>query len=156
MMHQKESAARTHLIKMERLFKAGDASGDGFLDIDEFMTLMQNGEVKTWLSSMGLDAGDGEVLFEFMDVDRDSKVSLAELVDGVSKLKGAARSLDLQMCLKRQEDMFQVLREIHPDIDQRWKELTRVPSFSSSTRSSAGGISMRNRAASGLAMARVA
>ncbi|CAK0833353.1 unnamed protein product, partial [Prorocentrum cordatum] len=35
---------------------AGDASGDGFLDIDEFMTLMQNGEVKTWLSSMGLDA----------------------------------------------------------------------------------------------------
>jgi len=151
MMHQKESAARTHMVKMERLFKAGDASGDGYLDIEEFMILMQNVEVKTWLSSMGLDAGDGELMFEFMDADNDSKVSLAELAEGVSKLKGAARSLDLQMCLKRQDDLFQALRVIHPEIDQRRKDLTRGPSFTSSTRSSAGRISVviPNRVASG-------
>jgi len=131
MMHQKESAARVHMTKMRRLFEAGDASGDGQLDKNEFLKLMNNVEVKTWLSSMGLDAGDGDALFEFMDKDKDRNVSAAELVEGVSKLKGAARSLDLMMCLERQEQLYRALRDVHPEIDHALKEQSRGPAFTS-------------------------
>ncbi|CAK0839410.1 unnamed protein product [Prorocentrum cordatum] len=119
---QKESSTRTHNIKMQKLFEAGDTSGDGKLDKEEFLELTQNDEVKTWLSSMGLDASDGEALYDFMDVDKTGDVSVKELIDGVSKLKGAARSLDLHMCLKRQDELHQTLRDMHPEIGQRLKD----------------------------------
>jgi len=131
MMHQKESAARTHMSKMQRLFAAGDASGDGLLDKKEFLRLMQNVEVHTWLSSMGLDAADGDALFEFMDKDKDRNVSAEELIEGVSKLKGSARSLDLMMCLERQEELIGALQDIHPEMEQRRKERCRGPAFTS-------------------------
>ena len=122
MMHQRESAARTHRRKMERLFQAGDESGDGYLCKDEWLNLTQNPEVKMWLSSMGLDAGDGEALFDFIDVDKDDKLSIVEVIEGVSKLKGTARSLDLLMCGKRQDELYQDLRDLHPEIEHRRRE----------------------------------
>merc|ERR1712060_367865 len=125
MMHQKEAATRTHMSKMERLFKAGDTSGNGFLDKTEFLQLIQNLEVNTWLSSMGLEVGDADALFEFMDTDGDSKVSVQELVHGVEMLKGTARSLDLVMCLSKQDEMYQALQDAFPEIQQRLKERHR-------------------------------
>jgi voltage-gated sodium channel len=131
MMHQKEAATRTHMRKMERLFMAGDTSGNGFLDKMEFMQLITNVEVSTWLSSMGLEVGDADALFEFMDTDNDHKVSVEELVHGVETLKGTARSLDLLMCLNRQDEMHQALLDLHPEIRQRLKERRRGPSCTS-------------------------
>merc|ERR1719424_402599 len=105
---------------MTRLFLAGDASGDGQMDKKEFLVLMKNPEVKMWLASMGLDAADGEALFEFMDKDKNNNIDAMELVEGVSKLKGAARSLDLLMCLHRQEEMFVILQDVLPELQQRY------------------------------------
>merc|ERR1712228_42115 len=125
MMHQKEAATRTHMSKMKRLFTAGDTSGNGFLDKMEFLQLIQNVEVNTWLSSMGLEVGDADALFEFMDTDGDSRVSVQELVHGVEMLKGTARSLDLVMCLSKQDEMYQALQDAFPEIQQRLKERRR-------------------------------
>jgi Ca2+-binding EF-hand superfamily protein len=122
MMHEKEWSQKTHKKKMTRLFLAGDASGDGQLDKKEFLALMKNQEVKMWLDSMGLDAADGEALFEYMDKDKNNNIDAAELVEGVSKLKGAARSLDLLMCLHRQQEMFQILQDVLPELQQRYKD----------------------------------
>jgi len=116
MVHQKEAATRIHLNKMSRLFRAGDVSDDGLLDKAEFMQLVKNVEVRTWLSSMGLDAGDEHALFDYIDKDEDGNVSAEELIKGVSCLKGAARSLDLIMCLNRVDEMYQALQDIHPGI----------------------------------------
>merc|ERR1711966_165424 len=88
--------------------------------------LMENIEVKTWLASMGLDTGDADALFEFMDKDKDRNVSIDELIEGVSKLKGAARSLDLLMCLRKQEEIWQLLEETHPDVARRHRETRRL------------------------------
>jgi Ca2+-binding EF-hand superfamily protein len=116
MVHQKEASTRIHLNKMSRLFHTGDVSGDGLLDRTEFMQLMENEEVMTWLSSMGLDVGDANFLFEYLDKDDDGNVSAEELIKGVSCLKGSARSLDLIMCLNRVDEMYQALQEVHPEI----------------------------------------
>jgi hypothetical protein len=131
MMHQKEKATRTHRIKMERLFRAGDASGDGYLNKEEFLQLTQNAEVKMWLLSMGLDVGDGNSLFDFIDGNGDGSLSIVEVIEGVSKLKGAARSLDLLMCLKRQEDLYRDLQDIIPEIEQRRRERRFGQAFTS-------------------------
>jgi len=122
MMHQKEAATRTHMKKMERLFKAGDTSGSGFLDKTTFLELIQNVEVKTWLSSMGLEVGDADALFEFMDADGDRTVNIHELVRGVNQLKGTARSLDLMICLSKQDEMYQALLDTFPEMRQHLKQ----------------------------------
>ncbi|CAK0802712.1 unnamed protein product [Prorocentrum cordatum] len=114
MMHQRETASRTHKAKMERLFQAGDADGDGCLCREEFLELTQNAEVKIWLLSMGLDAADGDALFDLIDANGDGRLSVCELVEGVSKLKGGARSLDLLSCLRRQDKLYQRLLGIQP------------------------------------------
>merc|ERR1712194_258432 len=127
----KEAATRTHMSKMERLFKAGDTSGNGFLDKMEFSQLIKNPEVNTWLSSMGLEVGDADALFDFMDRDGDCKVSVQELVHGVEMLKGTARSMDLLMCLSKQDELHQAMQDIFPEIKQRLKERRREHSFTS-------------------------
>lgn len=82
-----------------------------------------------WLSSMGLDTEDGDALFGLIDVDKDDRLSIAEVIEGVSKLKGAARSLDLLMCGKKQEELYQDLRDIHPEIERRRRERCLRPAF---------------------------
>jgi len=52
--------------------------------------------VKAWLGAQGLDASDATCLFELMD-DGSGELETQELVSGVAKLKGPARSLDLAM-----------------------------------------------------------
>ncbi|CAK0797614.1 unnamed protein product [Prorocentrum cordatum] len=116
MVHQKEASTRIHLNKMSRLFKAGDVSGDGLLDRGEFLQLMQNQEVRIWLSSMGLEAGDEVALFEYLDKDEDGNVSAEELIKGVGCLKGAARSLDLIMCLNKLDELHESIKAVHPEI----------------------------------------
>jgi len=108
MMHEKDWQQKTHSRKMRRLFEAGDASGDGYLDRKEFLALLDHAEARIWLSSMDLDPSDGDALFSFMDRDNDHKVSAAELIDGVTKLRGPARSLDLLMMMHRQDELFRL------------------------------------------------
>jgi hypothetical protein len=117
MMHEKEWQQKAHRRKMHRLFEAGDASGDGFLDRKEFLALLDHAEVRIWLASMDLDPSDGDALFSFMDRDNDHKVNATELIEGVSKLKGPARSLDLLMLMHRQDELFRLGLESVPEGD---------------------------------------
>lgn len=95
MVRQKQRAMRTHRAKMQTLFKHTDTDGDGNMDLTEFRQVFAVPEIRTWLSSMELDSvGDVDKLFTLLD-NGDGLVTQAELIDGVAKLKGAARSIDL-------------------------------------------------------------
>lgn len=119
MMHEKEWSMGTHKSKMMKLLEAGDSSGDGQLDRGEFLELLEVDEVKMWLASMDLDTSDGEAVFAFMDKDGDNQVSIDELVQGVSKLKGSARSLDLISCLHRIDHLTKLIIDLTPASDQK-------------------------------------
>jgi len=56
---------------------------------------MNNGKLKYFLASLGLDIRDAERFFELLE-DNSSEIDIGFFVDACMKLKGAATSIDLQ------------------------------------------------------------
>jgi len=95
MVMSTERARRTHINKINALFGYADQDGNGFIDIHEFTNVLADSKLRTWLAAMGLTVRDNLQLFELLDADGDGHINVAELVDGVSRLKGTATSYDL-------------------------------------------------------------
>jgi len=118
MIVQKQRQTRTHIKKMQTLFQETDRSGDGFLDEEEFREVMQDSRVKAWLAAMDLEVRDTDLIFSLID-DGDHKISAEELVLGVGRLKGPARSVDLITLMtehRRIEEMMSKMCVAFPHI----------------------------------------
>jgi hypothetical protein len=112
MVMSKERARSTHTKKMTALFNSADADGSGFIDYDEYAEIFTNPEVKTWLSAMELDVSDLEMIFELLDTDRDGRLRLSDLIDGVSRLKGNARNTDMMALHHRNHELMDLIGKI--------------------------------------------
>lgn len=94
MIIQKQRLKNKHSQKMRLLLEEADMGGDGKVGWLEFKNIMEEPRVKTWLSAMELDVRDIQSFFDMLD-DGDHEIDLNELISGVSRLKGNARSLDM-------------------------------------------------------------
>jgi len=92
MLIQKKRAQKRHEQKMMRLFNK--AAVDEHLHRDGFVELLQDKSVRTWLAAQEIEARDGNLLFDLMD-GGDQRLSASELIKGLGRLKGTAKSLDL-------------------------------------------------------------
>jgi len=113
MVVQKRRVQEKHREKMMRLFNAANPAGKGYIRRHQFANLLQDPKVKTWLSAQDIEAGDGLLLFDLMD-DGDQKLSALELVQGIARLKGAARSLDVIGLMHMTSHLSSLLEKISP------------------------------------------
>jgi len=90
MKHQR----RALMCQLEEFFREADESSDGLVDRDEFERMLQNPNVRSWLKSMGLVFTEYAALFNLID-DGSGSISFHEFLDGVNRLKGYARSVDI-------------------------------------------------------------
>jgi len=120
MVKQKERMVNTHIKKMKMFFNLADSSGDGEIDLDEFRDMVSNPKVAMWLASMELDEKDHDLVFSLID-DGDGKLTLPELIKGVGKLKGAARSIDMVQVMRRLDSMKEAMNDagIRPKSKQK-------------------------------------
>jgi len=97
MLMQKERAIGVHTRKMKQLFSAADSSGDGMLSWEEFKAVLEKPSVRNWMAAQEMDATDANKLFQLLVSGKPDGglLSAEELVQGMSSIKGAARSLDL-------------------------------------------------------------
>jgi voltage-gated sodium channel len=95
---RKQKASLLYAEKMQQLFEEADISGDGLVSRGEFNEILARNEVRIWLSAMDFDIMDQEadIVFALLDTDKDGSVSIGELIAGMTKLKGAARKVDLR------------------------------------------------------------
>merc|ERR1740120_636094 len=100
-----------HTRKMRAFFAEADTSHDGTVTRQEFREIMQVEWVSTWLASMDMSAGDVDRLFTLLDTSQDGLITVEELIKGVSKLKGAARSIDLVTMMDEQFAFFDQVRQ---------------------------------------------
>merc|ERR1712242_336136 len=75
MMRHKERATRAHRKKMEVLFGATDENADGTLDQCEFVEVLENPALRTWLAAQELQVTDAKDLFEVL-VGEGGRISL--------------------------------------------------------------------------------
>lgn len=101
MIQKRKRIFQLHRLKMERFFHLADKSSDGAIDIDEFREMTEHKEVSAWLQAMELDVSDPDKLFLLIDSSRrDGRITLEELIRGVGRLKGSAKSLDVACMLE--------------------------------------------------------
>jgi len=103
MVRMKTRATSLHKSKMEKLFKLADEDGDERIQRDEFRKVLMDKTVSVWLASMDMDSSDADLIFDLMKGD-DDLISVDELITGVSRLRGGARSIDLRRVLAKMDE----------------------------------------------------
>jgi len=120
LMREAQKLKEGHMKKMIEFLKHTDISGDGKISHSEWKHCLKSEFVHHWFSGQGLSLRDADRLFFMIERDGDGKLSLEELVQGVNRLQGSAKSLDMA-CL--QEDMSKQFEEISAKI---WDELKHI------------------------------
>merc|ERR1712100_250245 len=92
---KRHRAVKTYTKKMRALFEHLDDDCDGLLSLEEFRCVAEDDTIRQWLMSMELDVRDVEAVFHLLDVDHSTRLTMEEVMAGISQLKGPARSLDL-------------------------------------------------------------
>merc|ERR1739845_101248 len=80
--------------EVNEILEALDDSGDGEVDLYEFETALKKPDVVRRLATMDLESGDAKTLYNLLD-NGDGKLTLQELVRGISRLRGQAGSIDV-------------------------------------------------------------
>merc|ERR1740121_652084 len=111
MLRQKERSFGIHARKMRNLFEIADSTGDGMVDLDEFRQVCEDKEIRTWLASMELDYSDADRLFFLLDNDNSGAVNADEIMKGVARLKGTARSIDLLQLAKEVDEIREAITQ---------------------------------------------
>eukprot|EP00403_Amphidinium_massartii_P033243 CAMPEP_0178449998 /NCGR_PEP_ID=MMETSP0689_2-20121128/42870_1 /TAXON_ID=160604 /ORGANISM="Amphidinium massartii, Strain CS-259" /LENGTH=695 /DNA_ID=CAMNT_0020075395 /DNA_START=33 /DNA_END=2121 /DNA_ORIENTATION=- len=130
MVRQKERAMRTHTRKMRALFDKLDDSGDNLLDLEEFKAVVDGKDddedsrwIRTWLASMELDVSDVNTLYALLDESNDGRLTADELIDGISRLRGPARSIDMAVQMREHRSMQAAVGELRDSMFDLKNEL---------------------------------
>jgi len=95
MVIREQKAIRDRYMKKIRdLFSLVDDSGDGVISLSEFQHVAAHSKVRTYFSALDLQLPEICELFSLLD-NGDGEVSYTEFCQGVMRLKGQARAMDV-------------------------------------------------------------
>eukprot|EP00930_Biecheleria_cincta_P096507 TRINITY_DN88346_c0_g1_i1.p1 TRINITY_DN88346_c0_g1~~TRINITY_DN88346_c0_g1_i1.p1 ORF type:complete len:593 (+),score=104.24 TRINITY_DN88346_c0_g1_i1:62-1840(+) len=104
--------------KLQVVFEEADSSGDGVISRAELETALENRIVLDYLSVLEIEIHEVEPLFDLLD-DGDGAVTIQEFCQGVMRLKGQARALDVvsvmhdaNIIMNQGRDIKQVLQRV--------------------------------------------
>jgi len=94
MIMEKKRATEGYQKKLTSFFKRLDASGDGVLSLEEFQSMLSEPTLSSWLDALGIDPNHLGDFFEMLD-NGDGDLTVDEFVEGASRVRGQAQSIDL-------------------------------------------------------------
>lgn len=95
-MEERKKAGMKHRTRLCEVFQNLDESGDGVITKKEFHDAMANPILRKYLSILGIDIFEVRGLFEIIDGPHgDGQIEMQEFCDGLVRLKGQARSIDM-------------------------------------------------------------
>lgn len=110
MIHEKMREKAAYARKLRDFVDAADTSGDGVMSFEEFEAIVVDERVKSYLSSLEIDASEPQSLFQLLN-DEDN-ISADEFVQGAVRLKGHARSQDVVIIKRTVGELTQKLEGI--------------------------------------------
>ncbi|CAK9074267.1 Sodium channel protein type 4 subunit alpha B (Voltage-gated sodium channel subunit alpha Nav1.4b) [Durusdinium trenchii] len=120
---EKQKAEEKYFKNVAKIFTKLDTSGDGLLSWGEFEQLLEDPKLRFLLDKLEIAAGDLKVLFDLLDDTGDGEISVEEFIEGVTRFKGAAKSLDVGQVLLRARRMERHIVNVeklllHPNDDE--------------------------------------
>lgn len=92
---------------IRRFFHEADEDGTGTLSWEEFEKYLQNDKVQAYFQSFELDVTQARTLFKLLDLDESNDVGIDEFIEGCMRMKGPARSIDVNMLLYESEKFIE-------------------------------------------------
>jgi len=113
--------ARTHSFMKDvvELFKEIDSDNVGQITKDQFMEVLDDPRMKSFMNSFHLNMLEPLALFKMLDKDRSNSLELAELTYGLMRLGGEARSSDLLMLFNMMTEMQEDLMAFMQSTEQK-------------------------------------
>jgi len=109
--------------KLKGVFMDADSDGSGTLSWEEFKDYLQHPKVKAYFQSFGLKVSEAHILFQLLDRDGSNKISVDEFLEGCWRLKGEARSIDVNMLLYMTEVLF---NEVVANMEHMQRQINQV------------------------------
>merc|ERR1712224_261038 len=98
----KEGEKRTaFLYDMMDLLEAMDLDKNGNISFAEWTDALLNPAISALVTSLGIDRIDVGSIFKLLDTDESGDVSLVELIEAFHRLRGNAKSIDIQLLMVR-------------------------------------------------------
>jgi hypothetical protein len=97
MVEEKLVNEQTCVKHIKEIFKQMDTDGSGSISYDEMYTFVEDGssQLQTYFEALDLNATDTMTLFNLLDRDKSGVIDIEEFCDGCIRLRGNARSFDL-------------------------------------------------------------
>merc|ERR1712194_238367 len=90
---------------IKAFFKQADTDGSGQLSWEEFRGHLQDDRMKAYFQTLDLDIRKAHTLFKLLDQNENGEVGIEEFLDGCLRLKGQAKSLDLNLVIYQLETL---------------------------------------------------
>jgi len=100
-------AVEAYTRKAKEFFVEADLDKSGMLSWKELESHLKNPKVSAYFASLELDVSHAHRLFKLLDADCSGEVGLDEFLDGCMRLKGQAKSIDVNMLVYETEKMAQ-------------------------------------------------
>jgi len=128
MERQKQYAAN-----IRRFFHEADVDGTGTLSWEEFEDYLHNPKVQAYFQSFELDVSQARTLFKLLDLDESNDVGIDEFVEGCMRMKGPARSIDVNMLLYESEKMIDRTVEFMAYVEDQFENMVTMASIKDSS-----------------------
>jgi hypothetical protein len=109
MVDAEMSSLKDYASDIKTFFKQADADGSGQLSWEEFRTHLENDRVKAYFQTLDLDIRKAHTLFSLLDSNDSGEVGIEEFLDGCLRLRGQAKSLDLNLLIHQVDGLVKDL-----------------------------------------------
>merc|ERR550525_829920 len=117
MMMEKLKEKEQFAKKIHTFFSKADLNGDGYISAHEFIAVLKEPMVLTWLQLLELEVYEVTALFNILDDNADGTVSYDEFLAGAMRLKGNARAVDLISIMHEQRKVLNSVGQLSDTLD---------------------------------------
>merc|ERR1712054_386683 len=93
------------------------------VDWEKFSAKLYTNGMQEYLKSIALDPSDAEGLFRLMDPDGKQKIAADDLINGLFRLRGEAKALDLSRLRYELHSMNRRTRTVEQDFENRLEQI---------------------------------
>lgn len=92
---EQEKAAAVAAQRIQEVFRAADADGDGEVTKVEFLQAIEIEDTLQYLHDVGIDTRQAENLFDILDYDESGALSATEFTEGMMRARGQAKAREV-------------------------------------------------------------
>jgi len=117
------SKTKEYATNLRRFFFEADKDKSGMLSWEEFQKHLDDDRVKAYFQTLELDVSQARALFMLFDVDETNAVGIDEFIGGCMRLKGSAKSIDVNMLLYENEQIMSKLSDFIDNVNMKLRKI---------------------------------